>query len=196
MALFPQSPAASEVHPPEILDPSLAFRTDYGYIVARPRTSRPRRRFTVDYLGITTAERRTIQNFLTFVRLGAMEFQWFSSVIELATFQPTTPVTVLMVHGMNTGMSVGVSNTPNANINGGVYTITVTSVSSFVLNGSTAAGVQGTGNVAIYLPHARAVVSQDTLASPTTLIGPDRIMYPGEYYRGYHSMQLQIEECF
>jgi hypothetical protein len=196
MALFPQDPAASEVHPPEIIDPSLSFETDYGYRIARPRTSRPRRRFTLDYLGLTTAQRRTILNFVQYYRLQSADFQWFSSVIELATFQPTTPVNVLLVHGMVTGQWVGVSNTPNGNINGGIYQITVTTVSSFTLNGSTGAGAQGTGNVAVYLPHASLVAAQDTLASPTTIIGPDRVNYPGEYYRGYHSMQLQIEERF
>src|SRR5262245_38338007 len=196
MALFPQSPVPSEVHPPEIIDPAATFDTDFGYRISRPRSSRPRRRFTLDYLGMSTAERRTILNFLYFVRLQANDMQWFSSVIEVATFQPTTPVQVLLVHGMVTGMSVGVSNCPNPSLNGGVFQITVTSVSSFTLNGTTAAGIQATGNVAVYLPHARAVMSDDTYPSPTTLIGPDRVMYSGEQYRGYHSFSVTVEELF
>jgi hypothetical protein len=197
MALFPQTPMPSHVSAPEIIDPAASFSTDYGYIVARPRTSRPRRRWTIDYLGMPAADVRSVRNFLYAVRMGANDFQWFHpTAAEFATFQPTTPVQVELFHGMWTGMSVAVNNSPNPSINGGVFQITISTHVTFTLNGTVAQGITGTGYIGIYVPHARVVVSQDTLPSPSTLIGPDRVMYPGEVYRGYYSFQITIEEFF
>jgi hypothetical protein len=197
MALYPASPVPSEVHPPEIIDPSIEFVSDYGYSIRRPRTSRPRRRWTLDYLGVNTANMRVVRDFLQEVRLGAVDFQWYHpTAIELALFQPTTPVNVLLLHGMTTGMWVGVSNTPNPNINGGVFQITRTTNASFTLNGTTAAGIEGNGNVIIYLPHATAVTQEGTLSAPSTLIGPERIPIAPDVYRGIYNFSVVIEEQF
>jgi hypothetical protein len=197
MALYPASPVPSEVHPPEIIDPMIEFKSDYGYSIRRPRTSRPRRRWTLDYLGVSTANMRIVRDFLQEVRLGAIDFQWFHpTAIEVALFQPTTPVNVLLLHGMTTGMWVGVSNTPNPTINGGVFQITRTTNASFTLNGTTAAGIQGNGNVIIYLPHATAVTQEGTLTAPATLIGPERIPIAPDIYRGIYNLQVTIEEQF
>jgi hypothetical protein len=197
MALYPASPIPSEVHAPEIIDPMIEFQSDYGYSIRRPRTSRPRRRWTMDYLGMSTASMRVIRDFLQEVRFGAGDIQWFHpTAIELATFQPTTPVNVLLFHGMTTGMWVGVSNTPNPNINGGVFQITRTTDSSFTLNGTTGAGIQGNGNVIIYVPHATVVTQDGTFSAPSTLIGPERIPIAPDVYRGIYNFQVTIEEQF
>jgi hypothetical protein len=197
MPLYPSSPVPSEVHPPEIIDPSIEFVSDYGYSIRRPRTSRPRRRWTLDYLGMSTASMRVIRDFLQEVRFGAGDIQFFHpTAIELATFQPTTPVNVLLFHGMTTGMWVGVSNTPNPNINGGVFQITRTTDSSFTLNGTTGAGIQGNGNVIIYVPHATVVTQDGTFSAPSTLIGPERIPIAPDVYRGIYNFQVTLEEQF
>jgi hypothetical protein len=197
MALFPGSPVPSHVSAPEILDPMLKFETDYGYSVRRPRTSRPRRRWTLDYLGQSTATMRTIRRFLIFTRNGVTEFSWFHpTAIEVAQFSPTTPVSVSWSHGLATGMWVGVSNTPNPGINGGVFPITVTSDSSLTLDGSTAAGITGVGNIIIYVPRAIAIMPDNTFPSPTTIIGPERIPIAPEISRGFYSFSVTIEEQF
>jgi hypothetical protein len=197
MALYPASPVPSEVHAPEVFSRILRFETDYGYSARRPLQSRPRRRWTLDYLGQSTANMRVIRDFIQEVQLGALDMQWFHpTAIELALFQPTTPVNVLLLHGMTTGMWVGVSNTPNPNINGGVFQITRTTNSSFTLNGTTGVGSEGNGNVIIYLPHATVLLQDDTLPAPSTLIGPERIPIAPDVYRGIYNFQVTIREEF
>lgn len=198
MALYPGSPVPSHVSSPEIIDPMLKFESDQGYQVRRAKTSRPRRRWTLDYLGVSTANMRIIRDFFYFTRNGVLDFSWYHPTsVEVATFQATTPVQVLLLHGMHTGMWCGVSNTPNPGINGGVFQITKTGNASFTLNGTSAQGVQGIGNVVIYLPHATAVMQDNTFPSPTTLIGPERIDYAPQGLRtGYYSFSVTIEEQF
>jgi len=198
MALYPGSPVPSSVSAPEIIDPMLKFESDQGYSVRRARTSRPRRRWTLEYLGVNTANMRVIRDFLQFTRNGVFTFDWYHpTAIEVATFQVTTPVQVLLLHGLVTGMWVGVSNTPNATINGGIFQITRTSNANFTLNGSSAAGVQGIGNVVVYVPQAIAVMNENTFPSPATLIGPEQIDYAPQGKRtGYYNFTVTIEEQF
>jgi hypothetical protein len=175
----------------------LNFETDYGYAVRRARTMRPRRRWTLDYLGMSVVNVRVIRRFLSVMRNGIIEFSWFHpTAIEIAEFGPTTPVSVLWFHGLVSGQWVGVSNSPNPTINGGVFPVTVTADSLLTLNGSTGAGITGPGNIIIYVPRAVAVMADNTLPSPSTIIGPERIPIAPEIYRGYYNFSLTIEEQF
>lgn len=197
MALFPGSPIPSHVSAPEILDPMLKFETDYGYSVRRPRTRRPRRRWTLDYTGQSTANMRVIRNFLMFTRNGVTEFSWFHpTAIEIALVGPTTPISVVWMHGLVSGMWVGISNSTIPAINGGVFQITVTSDSTLTLNGTTASGISGSGNIIIYVPRAIAIMSENIFPSPTTVIGPERIPIAPEVYRGIYNFSVTIEEQF
>lgn len=197
MAIYPSSPVPSEVHPSEIIDPALVFSTDYGYTVRRVRSSRPRRRWQLDYLGKSTAEMRVIRNFLYSTRNGVLDFQWFHpTAIEVATFVQSTPVSVFLTHGLATGMSVAVNNTPNPFINGNTYTVTVTTDATLYLDGTIGFGIQGTGLLSNYVPHAIAVMAENTFPAPSTIIGPERIPLPPDVYRGYYNFSVTIEEQF
>jgi hypothetical protein len=146
---------------------------------------------------MSTANMRVVRDFFYFTRNGILDFSWFHpTAIELATFQPTTPVTVLLLHGLTTGMWVGVSNTPNPSVNGGVFPITATGNASFLLNGTTGAGIQGVGNVVLYVPKAVFVMPENTFPAASTIIGPERIPIAPEVYRGYYNFSVQIEEQF
>lgn len=80
---------------------------------------------------------RVIRGFLQFTRLGANTFEWFHpTAIELATFWPTTPITVLLLHGMVHGMWVGISNsTIGASINGGFFRLPYRAIAVFPSTG-------------------------------------------------------------
>src|SRR5215831_19580341 len=198
MPTYPNTPRPSAVSAPELIDSMLSFSVGQGYSTRRSRWSRQRRRWTLEYLGLSTANLRILRNFLSYTRLGVLDFDWsHPTALEVATFQPTTPVTVLLNHGLVSGQMVGVSNTPNPGINGGFYTITVTSESSFTLNGTTAAGIAGTGNVVVYVPHMMVVMQDGVWPAPATLIGPDQIGVPSAGTRsGYFNATVTLEELF
>lgn len=198
MAAFPLTPVPSSVSAPEIIDPTLRFETDSGYVLRRPRRSRPLRRFTLDWLGKTTFDMHLIRDFLHTCRLGAIPFQWLHQTgIDLVSVFNTTPVVLGYIHGLYTGQMVFVTNsTPNTSING-LWTITRIDNGSLSLNG-TFAGGQGTANVQVYLPMAVASFNEDTWDSPTKLIGPEsnwHIQDPA-FGRGRFNFSLQIEEIY
>ena len=195
MALFPGFPVPSHVASPEVLDPMLSFESDAGYVVRRVRTSRPRRRWQLEYLGQPVESVRIIRNFLYAMRHSVTAFQWYHPTgAERALFFPTTPVTVTLEHGMNTGMWVGISDTPNPSINGQVYPIFITAHNTFTLTGSVGAGIAGPGLAVVFVPKARAMMQDNTFAAPVTLIGPDRIPFAPDLMRGYYNFNLTIEE--
>src|ERR1044072_1570936 len=76
MALFPNAPLPSSVSAPAVIDPMLIYQVDQGYSLRRPRTSRPRFRYTVDWLGKRTDDMHIIRTFLLSTRLGALSFSW------------------------------------------------------------------------------------------------------------------------
>jgi hypothetical protein len=198
MPLYPSAPRPSSVSAPEIIDPALVAQTDQGYAIRRVRWSRPRRRWTLSYLALPTGDLRFLRNFLYGVRLGALDFDWIHpTAIDYGTFQPTTPVRVLLTHGLYSGQWVVVTNTPNPGINGNFFSITTESVNSFFLNGTTAAGIEGVGNVQVYVPHATAVMQEEGWPSPATLIGPEQVGYtPAPSRTGYYSATVTLEEQF
>lgn len=198
MALYPSSPVPSMVSAPEIIDPSLSFKVDQGYQVSRPRTSRPRRRWQFEYLGLNTANMRVLRNYVMFVRLGALTFDLYHpTAVDVAVCVPTSPVTLQYQHGLYSGWWVGVSNSPNPSLNGGVFQVTVTSGVSVTLNGTTAAGIQDVCTVVVYVPRARVVAAEDTFAGPSTLIGPEQVEHlPSGRRSGFFNMSVQIEEQF
>jgi phage-related protein len=197
MALYPGTPVPSHVSAPEIIDPMLLFQSDSGYSVRRARTSRPRRRWTLEYLGQSVANVRMIRNFLYVMRGGVTAFSWFHPTgLEIITVLNTTPVTVQLVHGMTSGMWVAVNSTPNPSINGQVFQITIVTHDTFTLNGSTGAGITGTGLMVVYVPKAIAILNDNTFPSPETLIGPDRVAWSTDPMRGFYNFSVQIEEQF
>lgn len=195
---FPSTPVPSMVSSPEILDALWRYETDQGYAFRRSKHSRPRRRFTLEYLGLTVVNVRILRDFFQYQRLGVTAFTWtHPTAIDVATCQPTTPVTLLYTHGLHTGAWVIVSNSPNPSINGGAFQVTRQSQTSILLNGTTAAGITGTATVQVYLPLAVGIFQEDTWQAPATLIGPDQVAYaPGGRRGGYYNVQVTIEEIF
>lgn len=192
MALFPLFPVASSVSAPTIIDPMLKFETDQRYSVRRALSSRPRRRFTVEWLGKTTYEMRTIRDFLMQCRLGASVFSWQHTMsVDLASFLSTTPVILAGYwHGLYTGQWVIVTQASIPAIEG-IWQVTRIDATQIALNGSSAVGA-GTCMALPYLPTAVGIFDQDEWQSPTKLIGPE-----GNYPRmGYFNFVLQIEEVF
>lgn len=197
MAEFPFTPIPSAVSAPELIDVSLSYQVDQGYEVRRAKWSRPRRRWTLEYLGKSTDELRMIRDFLLQQRLGTLDFAWrHPTAIDPAVIDPGPPVTANWRHGLFTGMWILVGLSPVPGVNNTAWQIDRVNEVAVVLRGAVPSGIQGPGIVQTYVPHARAVMSQDdTFASPTTLIGPEQIGQ-GARRSGYFSFAVQIEELF
>jgi len=196
---WPSDPRPSAVSAPELIDPSLSYEVDQGYKVRRPKWSRPRRRWTLEYLGLDTLHMRILRDMLLRHRLGALEVSWtHPTALDVAVMQPTTPVRLLYVHGLWTGMWVGISNGPNPSLNGGFFQVTWDTNGSLYLNNTTAQGVQGNCTVVIYVPHVLVVPGQEeSMPGPATLIGPEQLAYaPGGLRSGYFNWSVQLEEQF
>jgi hypothetical protein len=192
MALFPLVPVPSHVSPAEIIDPSLHFMTDSGIETRRALHSRPRRRFTMNYLGKSVEEMRTIRDFLQSCRFGAGDvFQWaHPTAYQVVTANNTTPITLTFPHEYVTGQWINIGNTGIA----GVYRITRVNSTQIALDGTNA---QGTLDLVImtYLPYAVARFSEDTMPAPETIIGPDQIASAGRR-SGFYSFSVTVEEVF
>ena len=190
--LFPQTPAPSSVSTPTRLDPSLRFAVDQGYELRRARHSRPRRRWHLDYLGLSVTHLREFQDFLGFHRLGVVPFQFgHLTAAETATVANTTPVILTLPHAYVTGQWVGI---PSATVGAGLvglWQLTRLSLSTFSLNGSTA---QGAGQCAVYpyVPYAIGYFPDDQWDAPVKLLGPDSV----DYARAAFNMTIAIEEIF
>jgi hypothetical protein len=198
MPVYPYTPRPAMVTMPELIDPMLSFSTDQGISVRRPRTSRPRRRWRMDYLGLSTENARLVRDFLQTVRLGVLAFEWLHpTAVDVATVFATTPVHLVYPHGLYTGMWLAVSNSPNPGINGGVFQVTRVAHNDLVLNGSVAAGIAGSCTVIPYVPRAIAIMEQDTFPAATTLIGPDQVEnIPLGFRRGFFNLSVTVEEQF
>ena len=191
---FPMTPVPSSISAPEVIDPMLTTGTDFGYEVRRSRHSRPRYRYTMEWLGKYTVDMRYIRDFLMQQRLGVESFRWFHTTAKETgvTVHPTTPVTLSfpaghgLYHGMWLHISAPVGLAPG--IQGG-WQILYVDWLTVLLNGSTNRG-NGTCTTQVFLPRAVARFSEDTWQSPVKLIGPEEI------YHGAFNFQVQIEEVF
>lgn len=196
MALYPLTPVPSMVSAPEILDDMLSYRVDQGYEVRRAKYSRPRRRWSLEYLGKTTDEMRQIRDFLQQHRLGALDFTWqHPTAFDTALFVPATPQSVFWRHALFTGQWIVVYSSPNPTLVGGAFQVTYIDPITVTLNGTVASGDAGVGEVGVVVPHAVGRFQEGTMASPTTLIGPEQVPY-GARRSGYFSFSVQIEETF
>ena len=194
MALFPNTPLPSSVSAPSIIDPVLRYSSDQGIEIRRSRTSRPRRRYTLDYLGKTTTEMRTLRDFLLTCRLGALPFQWIHPTAgDVGALSNTTPVVMTVLHGLVTGQWIAMGGPHPLS---GLWQITRLDIAHLALNGSSAAGVVADGAYAVYLPTAVAIFDQETWTAPTKLIGPEQTGGGPTRREGVFSWSLQIEETF
>jgi len=188
---FPTAPVPSSTSAPAIIDEIFRYRTDQSYEVRRSKHSRQRRRYQIEYLGKTTHEMRLIRHFFNLQRGGALPFSWWHAVSEPVTFVGGTPVVVhyTTAHGLVDGQMIGVFVSPGGNALNGFYTITSGGSGTVLLNGSSS-GLSGPGAVRVYLPMAVGIFSEDTMASPTKLIGPE------SGSQGYFNFNITIEELF
>jgi hypothetical protein len=200
VATFPSSPKPSHVSAPAIIDPLLRYSVDQGYELRRPRTSRPRRRYVVEWAGRADAEyhysygMHLIRDFLGTTRNGALPFQFIHpTASDVVTFSNTTPITLTYSHGLVTSQWVYVTNAPTG-LNG-TWPVTRLDALNLTLNGSTAVGF-GQCLVAVYLPYAVARFDNDTWESPTKLVGPEQFDASGARRNGVFAWQLTIEELF
>lgn len=196
--LYYLTPVPSHVSSPEVIDPVHQFTSDAGYSVRRSKASRPRRRWTLDYLGRTSEEVRTFRDFFQRKRLSAFDLSFIHpTAVDVVTVRNTTPVQVIGAHGMVAGQWVFMTATPNSSLNGGFFQVTPFAYNGLSLTGTTGAGIEGVGLMQVYVPHAIGVFREDTWALPTTLVGPDQLAYaPGGFRAGYYSFSVTIEEIF
>jgi hypothetical protein len=191
--LFPDVPLASSVSAPALIDPMLVFRSDGQYEVRRALASRPRRRYTCEYLGVPTQQLRYLRDFLMFHRNGITPFQWrHPTAFNSVPSTNTSPVWLQFYHGLITGQWVNIGAGPASLL--GTWQVTRIDSAQIALNGTTAAGG---GNVVVshYLPNAVARFNENTWESPTKLIGPEQLDIDGRR-QGFFSFAIQIEELF
>jgi hypothetical protein len=193
MAQYPIVPAPSSVSAHASIDPVLRYATDSGVEIRRAAHSRPRRRYTLEYLGGTTEYMRLIRDFVYSQRANVLPFQFYHpTAVDVATVQNTTPVILTYPHDMVTGQWVGLGQAPGP-LNG-FWQVTRLGPYDLALNGSGASGA-GTAHVIQYLPQAIAIFDQDIWSAPTKIIGPDQIA-AGNFRSGMFSWTLDIEEVF
>jgi len=186
------------VSSPEVLDPMWQYQVDQGYQFRRAKHSRPRLRYTLEYLGLDVTNLRILRDFFQAQRLGVTSFTWVHpTAVDVAQVAATTPVSLTYLHGLWTGAWVVVSNSPNPGINGGSFQITRTAYNQYTLNGTTAAGIAGTATVQVYLPRAVGIFREDVWPQPAPLIGPDQTAHaPSGRRSGRYNTMVTIEEIF
>jgi hypothetical protein len=180
------------VSAPAIIDEIYRHNTDSAYEYRRAKHSRPRRRYTLDYLGKTTHEMRLIRDYIGTLRGGTLPTSWWHPTApETVGFSPTTPIVLQFytAHGLVTNQMLGVFESPLTNAVNGFWTITRITPYAVSLNNSTSVG-SGTGVVRVYLPRAIAIFSEDTMPSPQKLIGPEA----GS--EGWWNFTITLEEVF
>jgi hypothetical protein len=189
------TPVPSSVSAPALIDPSLSFVSDSGYETRRALHSRPRRRYTLDYLGKTTQEMREIRDFLQWHRFGAgpeaisfLHPTAFDNVQATAT----VPVTLHYAHELVTGQYVWLSGA--APLGGRSWRITRLGTYDLSLDGSTAGGGI-TIAVNNYFPNVVVRLNDGVMESPTKLLGPERLGTAG-YPPGIFSFSVTLEEVF
>lgn len=193
MPLYPMTPLPSSVSAPAIIDPAHRFASDSGYESRRPMHSRPRRRFTLEYLGKNTQQMRVIRDFLQACRFGAGQTIQFAHMTAFDTvpFANTTPIILTYYHGLVTGQWINIGS---PGFLAQPWRITRLNSTEIALDGTVASG-PGQCTVQQYLAHAVATFSEDTMPEPTKLIGPEQINAGGNS-SGFFNFVVTIEEIF
>jgi len=198
MATYPLDPRPASVSAPAIIDESLRFVSDSGYEQRRALHSRPRRRYTLEYLGQDTVHTRVIRDFLQQQRLGVLPFEFVHPTAMDACFiyANSTPVIVQFQHAMVSGQWLGLVQGPAA-LNT-VWKVTYANTIQVTLNGSQAVGGGTVVGYAIpYMPYAVARMQSDTFEAPTKLLGPDQVTAsPSSPNTGYFNFTVVVEEIF
>lgn len=175
---WPLTPLPKSVSAPAYIDPRLTFRSDSGHLIQRPRHSRPRRRYTLSYLGLRTDELRTLTDWLLQARLGALAFGFVHpTAADTVTMHDTTPVwlTFSTPHSLYTGFWIWLhSATPPTAMDGNGYRVTRQNATQVTLDGTVAQGPNRPAVILAYLPYATCVLAEDTWAEPVKLIGPEQ----------------------
>lgn len=194
MPQFPIAPVPSHVAAPEVIDPMLSFSVDQGYQVRRVLHSRPRFRYTVEWLGKRTDEMRVLRDFLLQQRLGTLTFSWYHPTgwESNCIVSNTTPIWLgyPTPHGLFTGMSVLLRNPVGpVGLHSAFATVTRVDATQLILNGTTAAG-SGFIEATVLFQRAVARFTDNTWQGPVKLIGPE------SGTQGFWNISLQIEEVF
>lgn len=193
MALFPLTPLPSSVSAPALVDPVLRFESDQGYVQRRPKRSRPLRRYTLDYLGKTTAEMRTLRDFVMEHRLGGLTCAFYHpTAVDRVVVLATTPVILQYTHGLLTWQYVYIGGSSHPGLVNTYWRVIRLNPTQLALEGSVASGA-GFADVVVYLPTAAVSFASDTWDSPTKLMGPEAI---GSFREGYFSFSVVVEEVF
>lgn len=152
--------------------------------------SRPRRRYQLDYLGMTTENVRFVRDFLISHRLGVTMFEWIHpTAFDTVPVSNTTPVVLTYFHEYQTGQWVVVSGaTPNTSIIG-VWPVQRLAANAISLTGTVAGGAS-TCDVRTYLPRARGFFPEGEWPGPAKLMGPESI----NSARGRFSFSVIVEE--
>lgn len=196
MPTFPSTFLPSAVSPPAIMDEMVQFQVDQGYSVRRAKHSRPRRRWVLSYLGKTVDEMRQIRDFLQQQRLGALDFAWHHpTALDKVLVIPATPMIVSWRHGLFSGTWIGMRNSPHPGLNEHVWQVTYFDPVTVTLNGTSEAGIAGTADVWVVVPHAVGIFQNDTYESPDVLMGPEQVAWPGRR-QGVYNFRVTIEELF
>jgi hypothetical protein len=171
----------------------LRFESDQGYVQRRPKRSRPLRRYTLDYLGKTTAEMHILRDFVLQHRLGGLLCTFYHpTAVDRVTILSSSPVICQYFHGLFTGQYVFVGASSNTSLSSQIWRVTRIDPNQIALNGSLA-GAEGFADVVVYLPVAAVSFASDTWESPTKLIGPEAT---NSFREGYFSFSLVVEEVF
>ena len=194
MPIFlPATPVPSSISAPRIYDPLLRFQTDAGYEVRRSRVSRPRRLYTLDWLGRSTEELRAIRAFVLEVRGGALTFSWtHNTAVDPVHLDATTPVIANFqtAHGLFSKQWLYLETPqPGLPLVPGFYQYDVLSPTQVTLLGTVSIGA-GNCLARVHLPTASLVLAEDTWDGGTKLIGPEQTG------AGRFHMSLTLKEEF
>ena len=197
MADFPFFPRPSSVSAPTIIDPLHRFESDSGVEIRRAKHSRPRRRYEVTWLGLTTVLMHDLRDFVLEQRMGLTPFAWYHpTAVDYVVFNGDTPVWLGYHHGLITGQWVWITNaTPNTTMNN-IWQVTRANPNNVICNNSLGNGSDGTATVSVYLPYAVARFPDDTWQAPDKLIGPEQTNWTTQTSNGFFNVSLLIEEIF
>jgi hypothetical protein len=194
MVAWPSSPLPSAIHPVQLVEVFKEIAYDSGYTYTESQYSRGLRKWELDYVYLTAAQKNKFIKFLMDVRLSATIITWtYPYGFTIVNAPQTTPITVTTAytHNLYNGDMVVIAGVTGNTAANGTFTIGNVTATSFQLIGSSGiATYDGGGTAKLHLPNIRVDSDEESFSSFGKTLGPDIDN------KGVYTLTVTLQEVF
>jgi len=194
MVAWPNSPLPSRINPVELIEVFKEIAYDSGHTYTEAQYSRGLRKWELEYVYLTAAEKNKFIKFLTDIRLSATIITWtYPYGFTIINAPETTPITVTTAytHNLYEGDRVVIAGVTGNDAVNGTFTITNVTSTSFQLVGSSGTGTYtGGGTARLHLPNIRVSSDEDFFSGFGKTLGPDIDD------KGVYTLAVTLQEVF